>query len=233
MTDFFQWLSSGSLSAIVLITLFIAFVIFEVSIFVITFREGREITFYPPKLGEKLIDNKSSKNSSKANIIKFLAYTLIGIIAVVILLMVLGPHIGETYKIKHPPTAILQIQGVEQIGETGSYCWDGGCSDVFALLTPKKPLFAKSPFVFTLKLSTDTPLSSLSMSINSASKMKEIPTSAPLRVWEIHRENYDDLSLKQEQTINLQLKPDLYVIILVAQWQQRGDAMYGFLIDVK
>ena len=81
MADFFQWLSSGSISAIVLITLFIAFVIFEVSIFVITFREGHEIMFYPPKLGEKLIDNKSSKNSSKANIIKFLAYTFVGVIA--------------------------------------------------------------------------------------------------------------------------------------------------------
>ena len=135
--------------------------------------------------------------------------------------------------VPHPPSAIIQIQGAEQIGETGSYCWDGGCSDVFALLTPQKPLFAKSPVVVTLKLSTDIRPSSLSMSINSASKMKEIPTGAPLRIWEIHRENYDDLSLKQEQTINLQLKPDLYVIILVAQWQQRGDAMYGFLIDVK
>ncbi|MBK9210746.1 MAG: hypothetical protein IPL71_21675 [Anaerolineales bacterium] len=70
MADFFQWLSSGSIFAIILIIVVVVIVIIVIAFFVAAFREGREISFYPLKLGEKPINNTASKNSNKTSKIR-------------------------------------------------------------------------------------------------------------------------------------------------------------------
>ncbi len=63
MADFFQWLSSGSISAVVLLIAFSVVVIATILIYTIAFLQGREISFYPPKIGAKPEGKKAlSKN---------------------------------------------------------------------------------------------------------------------------------------------------------------------------
>ncbi len=53
MNDFFQWLSNGSISSTVFMILFGVLVVGFLLIYVIAFFQGREVTFWPPKIGEK------------------------------------------------------------------------------------------------------------------------------------------------------------------------------------
>ena len=60
MTDFFQWLSGGSVSAIVFITVITVLVVTIVIIYAVAFFQGREVSFWPPKIGEKPAFQKQS-----------------------------------------------------------------------------------------------------------------------------------------------------------------------------
>ncbi len=41
------------------------------------------------------------------------------------------------------------------------------------------------------------------------------------------------LTLEGETIVELSLEPGLYVLSLFARWQGRGDAAYGFLVEVR
>ena len=181
-------------------------------------------------------------NTGKINIMgknktKLLVSIFIGLIAVLIIGVLyyrVKVIIDSVFvKIPSPPSAILQVQNLEQTAGVGTYCWDGSCGDFIAIITPKDALSVKSPIIATLKLSTDIPLSSLLISVNPASKLEEYPEGSTTRAWKLYPRNYDDLLLQQEQTINLELERGLYVIVITAGWNGWGDAMYGFLIDVQ
>ena len=173
----------------------------------------------------------------KANKIKLFVGILVGIIAILLIGVMCSrvtTIIGNVFApIPRPPSAILQAQKKEQTAGVGTYCWDRSCGDFAAIITPQDALVVSSPVIATLKLSIDTPPSTLSISINPASKIEEFPGDSSIRAWKLYPRNYDDLSPKQEQIVNLELEQGLYVIVIFAQWAQRGDAMYGFLIDVK
>jgi hypothetical protein len=53
MTDFFNWLSGGSTSAIAFISVISIVVVGITTMYIGAFLQGREISFYPPKIGEK------------------------------------------------------------------------------------------------------------------------------------------------------------------------------------
>lgn len=67
MADFFQWLSSGSLPSILFMGIISLIVLSVASIYVGAFVQGRQISFWPPKIGEKPDSEKgkSSFNSKK------------------------------------------------------------------------------------------------------------------------------------------------------------------------
>ena len=60
MSEFFKWLSSNSIAANTLIIAFGALITSVNLIFVIAFFQGREVTFWPPKVGTRSNDIKRS-----------------------------------------------------------------------------------------------------------------------------------------------------------------------------
>ena len=70
MSDFFNWLSSGSASSIILIVAFLILVITIVLIYIIAFFQGREIHFWPPKIGSRPIADSENEPQEKEIIAK-------------------------------------------------------------------------------------------------------------------------------------------------------------------
>ena len=64
MNEFFTWLFANSTSAIILASAIGLLVVTIVVVYIVVFLQGREISFYPPKLGPKL-DNVSFPKNKK------------------------------------------------------------------------------------------------------------------------------------------------------------------------
>jgi len=100
--------------------------------------------------------------------------------------------------------------------------------------TPKEAIVANSPLIAILRLPINEPPNTLEIRINPASEINELQAGAlNYRWWEAWQGKYDSLSPEKEQTIDLKLEHGLYVISVFAQWQQKGDVIYGFLVEVK
>jgi CheY-like chemotaxis protein len=69
MVEFLQWLSSGSIVATLFIGIILVLVTSLLLIYGVAFIQGREISFWPPKIGEKPAD----RNKSNAGVKKVLA----------------------------------------------------------------------------------------------------------------------------------------------------------------
>lgn len=65
MPELFKWLSSGHVSANIVIMVFVLLLISILLIYVISFFQGRDIYFWPPKIGKKPI--KSVSDSLNVN----------------------------------------------------------------------------------------------------------------------------------------------------------------------
>ncbi len=180
----------------------------------------------------------------KIDVTKFFAtskrkFILIGSIVVLIGVFFLGYNRAniedlKAFASKPPPPAILQTQSIEQISAVGTYCWSGGCADMIGIPTPKEAIVASSQFVATLRLPINASPNTLEIRVNSVSEINELQANAlNYRWWEAWQGKYNSLSLEKEQTINLELEQGLYVISVFAQWNQRGDVIYGFLVEVK
>jgi hypothetical protein len=149
-----------------------------------------------------------------------------------------------------PPSAVLQIQGIEQ-KLYGEYFFRGVNSDDFIALTSRKALVTASPFSATLKFAADKPSHMLifttgtpqavSIKVADAAALgkpgRELYGSEPSFSWNgrdfaNHAILTKDLDLKNEQTFTLELKHGLYIITVSANWF-RGWAHYSFLVDVK
>jgi hypothetical protein len=61
MSDFFTWLSASSPAATILLVAFSVAVVVAVLIYVVSFLQGREVSFWPPKIGPKLGGSKSGE----------------------------------------------------------------------------------------------------------------------------------------------------------------------------
>lgn len=70
MMEFFLWLSGGSPLALFLIGIAVVVIIVIIIIFVVAFFQGREISFWPPKIGEKKKIIYSDKEKLDTNISK-------------------------------------------------------------------------------------------------------------------------------------------------------------------
>lgn len=73
MAEFFQWLSNGSTPATIFIGILVVLIAVIVLIFLTAFIQGREISFYPPKIGEKPAAKKNATpktDGSKNPVIK-------------------------------------------------------------------------------------------------------------------------------------------------------------------
>ena len=66
MADFFLWLSSNSIAATILVIAFGTLIIAVIVIFVVAFLQGREIAFWPPKVGMKAEESGANKGKEIA-----------------------------------------------------------------------------------------------------------------------------------------------------------------------
>jgi len=65
MTDFFQWLAGGSISSLIFIIVLGLVITGIILIYVVAFFQGREVSFWPPKISEK--PKKENKVEGKAD----------------------------------------------------------------------------------------------------------------------------------------------------------------------
>jgi hypothetical protein len=138
-----------------------------------------------------------------------------------------------------PPPAILQIGELEQESGISGYCWTvpgeehGICADGIGFGTSPDPLVVESPFVarFTNPLSTS--MDSLTLSIRPLEPEDKLPEEPGGMYW--WRPNSTDQILKHlspPHEVELSLEPGLYLFNYFAEWDDFGDASYGFLVEV-
>lgn len=156
-----------------------------------------------------------------------------------IILIVTGVYLISQEEIE-PPPAILKIDGKEQISGIGSYCWRGTwnalCIDMTGPTTVQEPLIASSPFTANLTLPLQEPPYELRLNVFRVKDEDEFNLSARGgRWWNIGglQGEHFNLSLEQEQDIELSLEPGLYVLSVGAWWKEKGSASYGFLVEVR
>ncbi len=179
-------------------------------------------------------------NIMRINKNKLFAGVLVGLIAVLIIGILyyrVTAIIKDVFAGPALPSAILQTQGIEQTGEIGSYWWHSGGTDLFGgIETPREALLVSSPFNATLKLFKDTSPSGVKLHIIIAEKMRKVPYEKGI-YWDDGEVNATllekSLLPQKEQTINLELKSGLYIILISASWEQLEGVDYGFLVDVK
>jgi hypothetical protein len=70
MNEFFNWLSNNPVATLTLIVSFGTLVTSSILIFIVAFFQGREISFWPPKIGPKLNSTGKPKGQSGQNILK-------------------------------------------------------------------------------------------------------------------------------------------------------------------
>jgi hypothetical protein len=75
----------------------------------------------------------------------------------------------------------------------------------------------------------------LALEVFTASSENEIPLEegADLRLWSYTDGSKVELDLKPRQQVKIELEPGLYVFYVSAGWDDKGEVMYGFLVEVK
>jgi len=66
MSQIFQWVTSNPLAGLITLITFSIIVISVVIIYLVAFFQGREISFWPPKIGVKFRKSDPPKTSNKA-----------------------------------------------------------------------------------------------------------------------------------------------------------------------
>ena len=67
MSDFFSWLSGGSLSAIIFTIAFGVLIVGIILFYAFAFIQGRPVSFWPPKIGEKPKTSEKNPATTKSN----------------------------------------------------------------------------------------------------------------------------------------------------------------------
>lgn len=138
-----------------------------------------------------------------------------------------------------PPAATLDIQGMTQTAGIATYCWRDGttgtCADAGGIATPHDPLEIASPVTATLTLPLTTPPSTVQWEVTLVTDQDAQPgTAQNARWWTVYQTDaIRYLPLEREQTITWSAEPGLYVVRVLAAWQDVGDVTYGFLLDVQ
>lgn len=137
-----------------------------------------------------------------------------------------------------PPPATLTIDGQSQSSGIGSYCWSDQsgqalCADMLGIPTDDQPLPASTTLFAEFQLSLDELPGEVSLGIFPATDDLALPGEAGgWRWWQFGETSQFTLPAVSDPSIELTLDPGLYVFALHAMWPDRGDASYGFLVEV-
>lgn len=172
---------------------------------------------------------------------KKIKYAIIGLISEVLILTIISFQIDR--EIIMPPTAILKIDGKEQISGIGSYCWmgfwKGFCADSVGIPTPDEPLSVSSPLTVHLSLPLKKSPQDLQINVIRVTEDDKIESNLNgFFIWQVKGENmqevnYSNLTLKSESDIDLSIESGLYVLEVVPSWKEKGSVSYGFLLKVQ
>jgi hypothetical protein len=93
-----------------------------------------------------------------------------------------------------------------------------------------------SPVRARLNVPVDETPKQIQLSIFEATKRNEAEltgTNNAFHYWMPAEADIQDLPLQSVQDLSLQLDPGLYVFQVFVSWKLKGDAFYGFLVEVK
>ena len=145
-----------------------------------------------------------------------------------------------------PPPATLEVDGLTQMAGIGSYCWSSGgaiskslCADMAGIPTARDPLVltefpVNAQFHFEIELVPDNVTMSV-MPVTSGQEL--VGADNAHRFWNPGEGWSGSLSPKSSfeypfQEAEFVNGDGLYVILISASWKDRGDASYGFLIQI-
>jgi len=176
---------------------------------------------------------------------KKIKFAIIGLILAVLILVIINfpsttlPHM----KIIKPPSAIIKVDGKEQISGIGSYCWNevssSLCADYMGIPTSDEPLPVSSPFTVHLSLPLKEPPQELQINVIRVTDNDKIKSRLNgSLLWQVRGENlykgnYSNLTPESESDINLSLEPGLFVLKVYPSWKEKGSVSYGFLVEVR
>jgi hypothetical protein len=109
----------------------------------------------------------------------------------------------------------------------------GECADAGGIATSQEPLMADSPIDAILRLPLADPPSELQLQVLPVTSADELEPARGYRWWDFGEAALSQLPLETQQTLELTLEPGLYVLSVSAWWQEYGDVVYGFLIQVQ
>jgi hypothetical protein len=171
---------------------------------------------------------------------KKIKFTILGLILAVLILAIINfqLHVPLQREIIKPPSAILKVDGKEQISGIGSYCWNevssSVCADYAGIPTIGEPLPANSTFTAHLNLPLKEPPQELQLKVVQVTNKDILETDAGnLQFWRSSDGKYIMLPLESEQDVNLSLEPGLYVLEVFPRWKEKGSVSYGFLLKVQ
>ncbi len=136
-----------------------------------------------------------------------------------------------------PPPVSLEIGGQAQPGGLGTYCWTepdrgGLCVDTQGVPTATQPLTTSSPFTARFRFDPDLPPTTASLKVFQALPSRSLEGEGEQVWWEFGSGPTFELTPGLQAELDLDLVPDLYVFRLFLTWEARGDAAYGFLVQV-
>ena len=136
-----------------------------------------------------------------------------------------------------PPPVTLQLGDRAQPGALGTYCWsepgEGGlCADAFGLPTPKQPLVTASPFTAQFLFDPALPPTSASLMVYRVGPEQLQQEAEDLYWWAFVDGPTFEVAAGPQADLDLDLEPGLYAFSLFLAWETRGDAVYGFLVQV-
>ena len=141
-----------------------------------------------------------------------------------------------------PPTAEMTIGGLAQTSAIGTYCWrdldDNGtgvglCADMIGIMTPREPLAVPSgPLTAQFALPLDAPPTSAALWVYPATGEFSPVGGGETLAWQPQVNDPISVPLEVSPTVSLDLADGVYVVALFAQWQDVGDVMYGYLVQV-
>ncbi|MCJ7702821.1 MAG: SH3 domain-containing protein [Anaerolineales bacterium] len=149
-----------------------------------------------------------------------------------------GPSQGPSLDTE-PSPAFLMIDDQQQSSGIGSYCWPDDttgmalCLDKVGLPTAHDPLQVNGPFLAQLSIPLPNPPDILSLTTIPVIFEAQMEVDAEgMRWWPPNPGDPYDLPLAPPHQLELNLEPGIYVLSVFAQWQDFGDVLYGFLIEV-
>ena len=165
-----------------------------------------------------------------------IVWIVIGIIAILVAIKAYQYASQPLFFLPKPPPAVLQIQGDEQEGHACIF-GPGGLADNFSYTaqTSNKALITSSPFSATLKFTADKPPQTIRIPAHGVGMPTGILYTSKTFVWDrvCFIDNAKGLDSKNKQIFTLELASGLYVITVSADWEQSGEAIYAFLVEVK